>query len=276
MSTTVPQPPKPSPSELFLALCETPAPSEIYQYPRKGLDKEFRMLVLSVEQHQEARTRAQRKLEKLKFSDTNGVNLREVYGDMVAKELLAMAVVGVDPIPGSEQRDGGVVYPRHFQSAEEFGSARVSADELSVLFTLYTLTQAKYGPFDHVIENEHQLTKWMELLVKGATAAPLARCDWRALVASSMLLARRAYTLSALLESQRSSLPDTLVSILDGLGHGMCELGKLPAQLTETGWDGSGEWMPLDPSLDAYVDGDLSDDVRDAARAAEQMHKRGE
>lgn len=267
------------PSALFRKLCETPAPSDIYDYPRKGVDMQFRMFKLGVDEHQDARERAHKKLEKKGYTaqSLDGVNMREIYGDMVARELIAMAVRGVDPIPGSENTPGGLQYPRHFPDAESLGKASVSADEVAVLFTMYQMTQAKYGPFDQTIENEHQLTKWMELLVQGASAAPLARCDWRALVESSMLLARRAYLLSAALESQRSSLPDTLVSTLDALGLGMCELGKLPAQLTDTGLGGNGDWVLFDvEELDALVTGDLADNVKEAARAAQVMHKHGD
>ncbi len=267
------------PSALFRKLQETPAPSEVYDYPRKGVDMQFRMFVLDVDQHQDARERAQRKLKArgFKAGELDGVNLREVYGDMVARELLSMAVCGVEPIPGSDVRDGGAQYPRHFPSAEALGKASVTADEVAVLFTMYQLTQAKYGPYEHNIENEHQLSQWIDTLVKGASAAPLARCDWRALVESSMLLARRAFLLSACLESQRSSLPPTLVSTLDALGIGTTSFGELPARLAKAGLGADGDWLLFDDDkLDELVVGEMSDNVRDAARTAEQLHKHGE
>lgn len=267
------------PLSLFEKLQEVPAPSEIYAYPRKGVDMKFRMFVLGVDDHQAAREKAIAKLKAKGHdaADRDTINLREVFGDMVARELLAMAVRHIDPIPGSEATPGGLQYGRHFHSAEALGEARVTADEVAVLFTMWQLTQAKYGPYEWNIENEHQLSRWVEKLAVGASAAPLARCDWQALVESSMLLARRAFLLSACLESQRSTLPDTLASTLDALGMDTSLFGELPAKLTNTGLGSNGEWLTFDDEeLDSFISSVNDESVKAAAEAAKKLHKYGE
>lgn len=277
----MPGPPKDVPAdELFLQLCAAPSPNKTYLFPRKGVEREIRIFVLDVEDHLEVRLEAQEHLKgKKKYSaaELDGVNLREVYGDLVARFILMRAVRAVDPIKGSEAVEGGPHYPYLFPTLDSFKKAKVSSDELAVLFSMYQMTQAAFGPYEHNIENEQQLSAWIERLVVGASAAPLARCDWRALVESNMLLARRAFLLSAALESQRSSLPPTLVSLLEGLGHGTSSFGELPAKLIQSGLDGDGDWLLTgEELLDGVVADHLDDDIRRAARFAENMHKRGE
>lgn len=267
------------PLDLFRKLQETPAPSELFDYPRRGVDVQVRIFCLGIDDHQRARELAINKLKKRGYdaADRDSINMREVYGDMVARELLSMAVRSAEPIHGSEATPQGLQYARPFPTAEHFGQAHVTSDEVAVLFTMWQMVQTKYGPYEWNIENEHQLSRWVEKLVLGASAAPLARCDWQALVESTILLARRAWLLSAALESQRSTLPDTLVSTLDALGMDTSSFGELPAKLTSTGLGGSGDWLLFDiPKLDASVTGEMSESVKHAASAAKRLHKHGE
>ncbi|MCA9624737.1 MAG: hypothetical protein KC731_37195 [Myxococcales bacterium] len=267
-----------APSEIFRKLLETPAPSEIYNFPRKGVDKKIRIMVLGVEDHDRARKAAAKRLKEEGYTheDLRGNTLAQVEGDLVARELLCLAIRDVEPIPGSENSKNGIQYPYVFTGVEALNAARLTRDELTVLFSMYELTQARFGPYEGSIDNELELTRWIEVLVKGASADPLSRCSFLHLVESNMLLARRAFLLSALLESQRSSLPPTLVSILDGLGTGTTSLGELPARCIQSGWAGD-EWFLFDdPALDGMTeDNGFADDTKKAARLAEKLHKHG-
>lgn len=276
----MPGPPLDVPAdELFRELCATPSPNQVFDYPRRGVKKKVRIFVLDVDEHQAARLSAHKHLKDKKYSarELDGVNMREIYGDLVARFLLTRAVRAEKPIPGSEQRDQGAEYAMMFPDLEAFKLAKVTSDEITVLFTMYQTTQTKFGPYEYTIENEHQLTAWIDRLVLGASSAPLARCDWRALVESNMLLARRAFILSAALESQRSTLPPTLVSTLDALALGTCSYGELPAKLTETGLVGTGDWALTGvEDVDLLVLDEFDEDVKQAAAIAMALHKHGE
>ena len=136
-----------TPSELFRKLQETPAPSEVVDFPRRDLQGasigRVRLMVLDMDQQTDARMHAHRKLKAraVEAGDMTTPIVREVLGDMVAREVLAMSCCAVDPIPGTEDRDNGqgVVYPRIFRDAADLG--KLTADELTTLFTAFEMSQ---------------------------------------------------------------------------------------------------------------------------------------
>jgi hypothetical protein len=143
-------------SELFLKLMEAPRPSEVVDFPRLDRDGkplfQIRIQVLRMDEHDQARIIAQQKLKARRIAneDLNSAAIKEVLGDAVAKELIAMACLTVDPMEGSDPP----VYGRVFRDGEDVG--KLSADEVLVLFNAYQLVQHKYGPFERTITGPDQ------------------------------------------------------------------------------------------------------------------------
>lgn len=221
--------------DLWLKLCETPAPSEVIDFPRKGSDGKpvgkLRIQVLSMGDHDEARLRAHAALKdrKLTPQDLDGVTVREVYADRVARELLAMACCTVDPIKGS---DG--VYGKVFPDAEKIG-AKLTADEISVLFAAYLSIQSKYGPMESDIESPEELNAWIKRLAEGGSAVPLAQLPSQACQRLALSLAERAYSLSVILDGLCSSSPGIGASIPAEFAIGTGYFGAQPSSSIETG-----------------------------------------
>jgi hypothetical protein len=241
------RPPKDvEPCDLFLKLQETPAPSEVIDFPRKDPETgepvfQVRIMVLGMTDHHWARLRARAwaKKEGLDKDDLVGPSA-EVYGDIVARYLLFRAVRHPNPIKGSEDTEHGLRYPYFFPKPEAVDDV-LRSTELESLFNAYILVQNKWGPFEGSIDSDAELTAWVKMLAEGASMLPLARRDWHQLAELSLLLARRAYILSAHLESQSSSLPDTSAAVLETLGIGIGWFGSEPATTTDDGSEADGE-----------------------------------
>jgi len=268
----MPGPPNDVPaSELWRRLSESPCPSEVIDFPRRDARGkplgQVRIQVLQMEQHDEARIRAHMalKTKRLDTEDLKGPSIQEVYGDMVARELLAMACVTPKAL---NPDDITPKYGRIFARPEDLG--RLTADEINVLFTAYTMVQHRYGPYEGSIEDDTQLTAWLRRLVEGASAYPLAQRNWHQLVELTSSLAGRAYMLSAILESLYSTLPDTLQSSLAALGIGIGYFGEQPVNDIQNGspheipdpFERPEGWTPPEPMT-----------LEQAARAAERLHK---
>jgi hypothetical protein len=152
-----------APSKLWAKLQETPAPSEVVDFPRRRRDGtpvgQLRVMVIPQHQHDVAREAAARAMEKRKWKPEQLQNelLAEVQGDLTAKEILALACHEVDPIPGSENDPR---YPRVFANGEQVGE--LTADEIEVLFTQYLMVKAKYGPYIRDL-SEDELNEWMSM-----------------------------------------------------------------------------------------------------------------
>ena len=225
--------------DLFQKLCESPQPSDVVDFPRKDDEGNpvfrVRIMVLGMEEHDQCRVFAMKRLKKkLRIEDGASAEqlaemstdiMREVLGDMVARELLCMACHTEDPIEGIEPTQ----YGRIFLTPERITEARVTADELTTLFAAYNLIQNKWGPFEATIANEAELNHWIDTLARGSSAYPLAQRSSHQLVELTMSLARRASTLSDLLVSQWKDLPPTLRSDLDELDIGIGSHGEEPA-----------------------------------------------
>lgn len=233
------------PSELWLKLSETPRPSEVVDFPRKDRNGKaigkVRIQVLPSEEHDGARIRAQNRLKErarqlgfgnLSNDDLNAPGVREVLGDMTAREVLAIACVTEESYSGD---DATPFYPRMFPDPEAIGRT-LSADELSVLFNLFVLTQNKYGPFEGNIDDEEQ-EAWIKRLEEGGAAYPLASVPWPQLVALTSSLAVKVSSLYRILASQWSSLPDTLRSDLARFSTAITSYG---APLEDSDQTGSG------------------------------------
>lgn len=271
-------------SELWRKLSEAPRPSIVIDFPRKGPDGEplgkLRVQVLTLDQHDEARLRAHTWLKdkkKIPSEDVRGPSIQEVYGDAVARELLAMACLSVEPIAGTETSPR---YARIFPTAEAIGQ-KLSADEVNVLFTAYTMAQHRFGPYEATIDGPDELNAWIKRLTEGASAFPLAQCSWHQLVELSMSLAERAYSLSAVLESLHSTLPASLASSLASWGIGTCSFTAQHASDTVSGSlpEPPGGWTrepePAATESEEPEAMPVPMTTEDAARAAERLHRHG-
>jgi hypothetical protein len=240
------------PSELWLKLSE-PRPSEVLDFPRKGANGkpigQIRIRVLRAEDHNVARLRAQTDLREaakrvgmkdLSREDMDSPAIREVIGDLTAHELLQMACLGVEPMPGgSDDEDSAPRYPLVFHSAEAVRKS-LTADETAVLFNAYLLVQDKYGPFERNFD-EGDMDAWVTRLEEGASEFPLAHMPWPQLVRLAFCFAGRLSSLSRILESQFSSLPDTLQSSLKNYCLGISSSGEPQEDETESSLESSVE-----------------------------------
>lgn len=211
------------PSELFLKLQEAPAPSEVFDFPRKGIADKIRVYVLTMEQHHQARLMGQEWLagQKVSKEAKDGYAAQAALSDRISQEVIAMSVHADVAIQGSEST-GTVRYRRIFANANDVG--KLTPDEIRALFAAYVLVQHKYGP--HLGDmSAADLTAWMQRLAEGASANPLAQLDSQDLAELTLTLAKRAYTLSATVACLRSSLPPTLASALESLGIGITSFG---------------------------------------------------
>lgn len=255
------------PSELWRKLSETPRPSDVVDFPRKDGKGDpigkIRIQVLTQEQHDEARERGQKHLvetKKIPLEQIKTDLMREVLGDAVAREVLALACLTENPIPGTDPPRYGRVFP----DGPSIGQ-KLSADEVGVLFTQYTMVQNRFGPYEGNVHNEDELNAWIKRLAEGASAYPLAALDLQALLGLCLSLARRSYTLCGLLESSWQSLPPSLASDL-----GRFSLG--------TGYFSDPQDDTLTPSGESSADRLIPDDPLDleaAARIARDLHKSG-
>ena len=227
-------------TDLFLKLSSPIRPSEVVDFPRRDPVTRLpigrvRIQVLNLSEYDEARIKAQYWLvEKKRVSkdQLEGQAVKEVLGDRIAKELISMACLSVDPIQGTEET-GYPRYLRHFRSADEVDV--LMADELEALWMTHRMIQQKYGPYEGNIETAEQASAWMKRLVEGASALPLGQLGWHQLVELTTLLAERAYSLSAILGTLSSSLPNTLAARLTSWDIGTYSFGRLPASAIEAG-----------------------------------------
>jgi hypothetical protein len=195
---------------------------------------------------------------QLKSDEMGDVTIREVAGDATARELLALACVSEAHVEGSENDELGPRYPRLFRDAEHVSD--LTAEEIVVLFNAYLLVQQKYGPFEDNIRTDEEVDLWVKRLVEGGSELPLLSTTWPQLVELASLLAARTYSVSRILASHWSSLPDTLRSDLLSCSGDIVSYGAQPANDESTGSESS-------PDEVAFGAGDLSaEDAMDLAR----------
>lgn len=279
-------------TDLFIKLSAPERPSEIIDFPRRDPYTRLpigkvRIQVLNMAEYDEARIKAQLWVvdkKKVGHDQLEGQAIKEVIGDRVAKELISMACLSVDPIKDSEQT-GHPKYLRHFRNADAVDV--LMADELEALWMTFQMVQRKYGPFEGNLDGPEQVTAWMRRLVEGGSALPLGQLGWHLLVELTMSLAERAYSLSAVLASQSSNLPNTLAAPLTSWDIGTSSFGKLPLSAIEIGLtDNDTGYTPLsEEQLDAMqerIDKKMAPLLPDrpvtseeAAKLFEQMFKNG-
>ena len=283
------------PCDLFRKLQKAPAPSEVIDFPRADADGKpigkCRIFVLSMEDHHDARLDAREWVaNKLKNSgqDAGSMDdnmLREVLGDATARFLLQKAVRTENPTEGSESTPEGPQHAYIFMRPEDLDKT-LRAPELETLFRAYELIQHKYGPFEGNLQSPDEVTAWVKRLVEGAKGFPSVRCDWLALVDLSKALAQRVYCLSAILESQRSSLQDISMSDLASWGIGIGLYGSLPVSALPDGASHETLGLPrqapspdenqptLGPSVDIpIVPADREITLEEAVRVAVRMQE---
>lgn len=236
------KPPKEVPaSELFLKLMETPAPSEVVDFPRRKIGADgkptgefvgkLRIQVLQHSKHKQSQLAAHSHFKSSGYTveELDGIILRETAGDEIAKELLAMACVTVEPIS-----ENPLVYGRIFRTARDLDN--LTADEVATLFAFYLMVQKKWGPSDSDPDVEH----WVKRLEEGGSEFPLLLMSSQDLASLTYSLAARISTISRVLESQWSTLPDTLRSDLATFSLGT---GYWSSPLDDSGEAGSASWL---------------------------------
>lgn len=238
-----------SPSELWLKLTQSPRPTEVIDFPRRGPDGKpvgkVRIQVLRMEEHDRARLTAQKKLkerarylgfDKLESADLEAPGVREVLGDMTARELLAMACLSEQSVTSDDDRP---FYPRLFPDADGLGK-ELSADETAVLFNAYILVQNKYGPYERNLTEEGDLDAWMRRLEEGGSEFPLLSLSLPHLVALTSSSLARNCTLFRILASQWESLPDSLKSALESFSTAITSFGEQQQTSARSGLEGLG------------------------------------
>lgn len=234
-------------SELFLKLLE-PEPSEVIDFPRKGPDgkpiAQIRIRVLGMEFHDQARIKAFKFFKEKGYSgdDLQNISMREVVGDQIAKELIAMACLTAKE-QGLSGNDGTPIYGRIFRDASEVDKLR--PDELTVLFNAYKLVQDKYGPLEHNTDVE----RWVKRLAEGGETLPLLSLDLPELATLASSLAGKVYGIFRVLASQWEELPPTLASRLGKFSSDMSFYSGLPGTYEELIMDSRNDVIELEDAV---------------------------
>lgn len=202
------------PSELFAKLLEMPRPSDVFDFPRKdalGISVgKVRMQTLTSIEHDRAREAAHVTLKKRGFSieELSAPTIKEVLGDAVAKELIAMAC-----LTERNFSDEGATpsYGRIFRTAADLDV--LSSDEILILWNCYQLVQYKFGPIERNLDQD-EFNAWIKRLGEGGAEFPLLRLALPQLVMLAQSLGARLCTLYRILESQQQALPTSLASLL--------------------------------------------------------------
>jgi hypothetical protein len=236
--------------ELFGKLCETPRPSTVVDFPRKDpvtgkAVAKMRIVALTMSDQDEARLRAKDAIqERVRDRDDLAIKIvEEIVGDLTARFILMKCCRWVKPVQGRENQADGTQYPYVFADLADFDKAQITADELAVLFTMWEKFQHDCGPMYDEVADENELNAWIVRLAQGASDHPLSRISLPQLADLTVLLARRAYSLSAILESHSETLPPSLAARLESWGIGTYFSGALPAIAAEIGliWSSAGE-----------------------------------
>jgi len=208
-----------APSDLLLKLMDRPQPSELVDYPARSTNgtplARIRIMVIRMEQHDEARFRAKEYLKgKRRLTDEDlrtpfGVSM---LGDATARELIAMACHMVEPIHGTEDSPK---YPLIFRTSADVN--KLPADEVTALFGAYLMVQKRYGPYERELDDQ-EVNAWIERLEVGASELPLSLLESHQRDELVMCLAARASTFSKLLVSQRQNSPINWESIPESWG----------------------------------------------------------
>jgi hypothetical protein len=206
---------------------------------------QMRLVALTMADQDEARLHAKETIrEHVKDREDLTIKLvEEIIGDLVARFILMKACRWVKPVKGRENKADGTQYPYVFAELDDFVKAQISANELAVLFTMWEKFQHDSGPMYCDVATDEELNAWIVRLAQGASDHPLSRINLPQLADLTVMLARRAYGLSAILESHSETLPPSLAARLESWGIGTFFSGKLPATAGNIGlvWSSGGQ-----------------------------------
>lgn len=260
------------PGALWLKLTEQPAPTEVVDFPRTGNNGkpigQIRIRVLDDEQIELCRKRVLDGLARNVHTDSaekqQGPIQREIIADATAREILCMACVSVE----NHGTDDEPVYAKAFPSPDQLKKLR--PQEIAVLFSLYQMVQAKWGPLLLGMTKDQQ-NAWIARLAEGGAEFPLARLDSHQRDQLTLSLAKRVCTLSRLLNQFRSeqSAP-TLASQLDALPFDTSYFG-LPRSESPTSESGSESSHDLGSNEDAEVTLDMAQEAVRERLARERL-----
>jgi hypothetical protein len=215
-------------SDLFRKLQERPRPSEVVDVPRYDPKtgspvSQVRLQVLLAPEVNFASRQALKALkEEQHLTDAEleqSVIKEGIYSTYVAREILALSCVSVEPVPGSEETTGCPIYAKQFGNGRQLEQV-LTPDEMHVLFSAYLLTQRKYGPYSSDIRSEEEFTAWILRIVEGGSDYPLLSRDSLQLVELLSRAMGRLYTLCHILDSQEIELPERWASPLRSWGIG--------------------------------------------------------
>jgi hypothetical protein len=212
-----------SPRALFLKLIERPYPSEVVPFPRLDANGKpicmVRIRVLPFEEHEAAQLAAEKRIRNQFTAEEYAhaertASLRQIIDDAVTAEMVSRVVVAVDAVDGSDPP----VYPTMFINADEV--RRLTPDEVSLLFSMYLMVQARFGPYEGSFRTEDEIKAWVTRLTDGASAFPLAQIGSRQRDELLLLLATRSSILYSLLDCPPENLPTLLESLRTSLATG--------------------------------------------------------
>lgn len=204
------------PTELLRLLMATERPSEVLPFPRNGADGkplfQYRMVVLnqleldqariSSERYTRDRIKADHKLTDDQLNQVRREAWLEVYEDAKCCDLLCTAMREVEPTEGK--------YRQVFTSANKVREL-LTNDEIAMLMESYTTIKMKYGPLWAELSDD-ELETWLDILERGATAAPLCSLSHAGLVQLTVSLAARLSTLKTDSSSDGLQSPEPLTS----------------------------------------------------------------
>ena len=159
-------PPKDTPaSELWLKLSAQERPSQIVDFPRKGLDGEpvgqLRIRILTQEELMSSEVAAEKVArEHIKDATRDQLGYEKVYADAVCVEVLFRAC-----------RDADDLNRTAFPSPKQLRQA-LTTEECSVLFKHYLTVQVELGPSKYQCSDE-EMEAWITRLAEGGSAYPL-------------------------------------------------------------------------------------------------------
>jgi len=224
-------------SDLFRKLLETPFPTKVVPFPRKNPDGSWaaniRLRVLSQDDMDQARILAQESLDKRRFSaeKLTGVVLKELAADTVARELLAIACLAENS--SGDDPNGQPIYGRLFVDGSQLG--KFTGDEIAVLFNSWQMVQRSFGP----LESNIDVDSWINRLVEGGDALPLAFLASQDVAELAYALSERIYSIFQILGPLYESLPSTSRSALDKCFTGMSFAGLQRLASAEAGSENS-------------------------------------
>ena len=198
--------PTTEPSELFQLLQQRPRASRVVDWPGRRGDGvavlRVRIQILRMAEVHRARLAAERTLRQritargqVLDAYHKGGAYEAVLSDLVAKHILAEACLTENEI--GKDNLGNPVYGRVFHEPEQLESV-ITADELSVLFSLFELVQLEAGPFECTL-TDADMESWVERLAEGASRFPLGQLSWLQLADLTL------YLCGALAQARRSS-----------------------------------------------------------------------